>query len=58
MPVYEYECRDCRKRFDVKLSVDERKEVHCPECGARARRVMGFIIKTKSWELHGPDKAR
>lgn len=54
MPVYEYECRNCRKRFDVKLGVDEKKEVHCPECGARARRVMGFIIKTKSWQLHGP----
>ena len=54
MPVYEYECPDCKKRFDVKLGVDEKREVHCPECGAEARRVMSFTIKTKSWLLHGP----
>ena len=26
MPIYEYECPNCKKRFDVKLGVDEKRE--------------------------------
>ncbi len=57
MPLYEYECPDCKKRFEVRLGLEEKKEVLCPECGARAIRVWSFLVKTKSWLLHGPEGA-
>lgn len=36
MPMYEFECADCSKTFDVKETFkehDEHKEVRCPHCG-------------------------
>ena len=37
MPIYEYYCQDCEKRFDVKASIQEREKglkVNCPDCGS------------------------
>ena len=39
MPLYEYECGRCRKRFEMKQSFDEEPEAVCPLCQGRARRV-------------------
>ena len=37
MPIYEFRCLDCKKRFDLVLSVTEYdpKKVKCPKCGAK-----------------------
>ncbi len=37
MPLYEYVCRKCGKKFAEVLSVDEHesKKVECPACGSR-----------------------
>ncbi len=37
MPVYEFKCGECRKKFSVTLSVTERSKdrVKCPKCGSR-----------------------
>jgi len=34
MPVYEYRCLDCKRRFEIQLSYEEydHKEVHCIHC--------------------------
>ncbi len=34
MPIYEYQCLDCRRRFEVALSYSEygKKEIKCPRC--------------------------
>jgi putative FmdB family regulatory protein len=34
MPMYEYECKKCHKRFDNFESIQEHgtKKVQCPEC--------------------------
>ena len=35
MPIYEYECRKCKKRFEVFQGVNEDgKELICPQCQA------------------------
>lgn len=35
MPIYEYECTQCRERFEMRQSFDEdRSKVTCPKCGA------------------------
>ena len=31
MPIYEYECRDCRNEFEILVRGDEK--VKCPACG-------------------------
>ena len=35
MPIYEYECTQCRERFEMRQSFGEdRSKVTCPKCGA------------------------
>jgi len=37
MPVYEYQCRQCNRKFTVTMSIAEyeKKKVKCPKCGSR-----------------------
>ena len=39
MPTYEYECGNCRYRFDLRQGFDEEPEAMCPQCQERAWRV-------------------
>ncbi len=36
MPVYEFRCLKCRKRFSLTMSVSDRsaRKIRCPKCGA------------------------
>jgi putative FmdB family regulatory protein len=49
MPTYEYECRQCRHRFEAVQSMREAPLDRCPRCGGEVRRLIsgggGFIIK-------------
>jgi len=36
MPMYEYYCQDCNKKFEIKASISEKErglKVSCPNCG-------------------------
>ena len=37
MPTYEYKCLDCKKPFEVIMSIREyeKGKVKCPKCGSR-----------------------
>jgi len=38
MPIYEYFCQDCEKKFDIKASMSEKEKglkVVCPACGSK-----------------------
>jgi putative FmdB family regulatory protein len=37
MPVYEYKCGACRKKFSLKMTVSEmeRGKPKCPKCGSK-----------------------
>ena len=52
MPIYEYRCRKCDKRFSVlTLRVSERVSAECPKCGSRAAdRLMSRFAMPKSEE--------
>ncbi len=52
MPIYEYRCRKCRKRFSVlTLRVSESVTPECPQCGGRAAdRLMSRFATPKSEE--------
>jgi putative FmdB family regulatory protein len=64
MPVYEFRCEDCGKKFDVVATITEKEAgiaPACPRCGgARARQVFGrFTIlagsKTESDDFEAGD---
>jgi putative FmdB family regulatory protein len=52
MPIYEYRCRKCKKKFSVlTLRVGERVSAVCPTCGGRgADRLMSRFAMPKSEE--------
>jgi putative FmdB family regulatory protein len=39
MPIYEYECRKCSFRFELRRRFGEDGGSHCPRCLSEARRV-------------------
>jgi len=52
MPSYDFRCKKCRKRFSLKLTVQE-LESHrykCPKCGSKRleKLITGFFAQTSS----------
>lgn len=35
MPIYEFACKQCEKRFEELISVFREQKIVCPECGSR-----------------------
>jgi putative FmdB family regulatory protein len=52
MPIYEYRCRKCHKRFSVlTLRVSEKPDAQCDKCGSRAAdRLLSRFAMPKSEE--------
>ena len=52
MPMYEYECRDCKKIFMLALSLQEHDQSKpaCSGCGSKnvEQMISSFIAKTAS----------
>jgi len=52
MPTYEYQCKDCNKKFEVyiELSKLDKTRPVCPKCGKRrvVRLMSGFSAQTDS----------
>ena len=50
MPLYDYECKECKKVFTAALTLREHasKEASCPGCGSKnlEQLISGFIAKT------------
>ena len=34
MPIYEYVCKSCRKKFEVLRKISDISPVTCPKCGS------------------------
>lgn len=43
MPLYEYHCQSCGKNFDKLQSIEGRDLVSCPDCGAKADRLVALF---------------
>lgn len=39
MPLYEFKCPKCGRKFEILTSIDKRDEAVCEACGAKAARV-------------------
>ncbi|HTG01337.1 MAG TPA: zinc ribbon domain-containing protein [Nitrospirota bacterium] len=57
MPVYEYQCNGCFKRFEVSQSMRDAPLQSCPECGEPVKRILtggnGFLVKGGAAEMRG-----
>jgi putative FmdB family regulatory protein len=43
LPIYEYECSNCRSRFERKQKFDEEPIATCPQCSGKARRLIHSV---------------
>lgn len=41
MPTYEYECRKCRRKFEIFQNISDKPIKQCPECRGQVRRLIG-----------------
>jgi len=56
MPIYEYNCQDCKQIFEEWQKDYEERDIPCPVCGGNASRIMSstsFILKGGGWYASG-----
>ncbi|MCM8799491.1 MAG: zinc ribbon domain-containing protein [Candidatus Omnitrophica bacterium] len=41
MPTYEYECTNCKYRFEIFQGIKEAPHKFCPKCGSSLKRLIG-----------------
>jgi putative FmdB family regulatory protein len=52
MPIYEYQCDSCDRRFEVMQRMTESPLATCDECGGPVRRLISqtsFVLKGSGW---------
>lgn len=52
MPIYEYRCGDCEQIFEEWQTGFEERELPCPVCGGKSRRLISntsFVLKGTGW---------
>ena len=52
MPIYEYECSDCGREFEVMQKITDDPITCCEVCGGRVRRLISntaFVLKGTGW---------
>lgn len=52
MPIYEYECRRCRRRLETMRRLSDPPLTECPECGGELRKLVSapaFQFKGSGW---------
>jgi len=52
MPIYEYECRDCNKIYEIIHRHDSQTKIVCEQCLNPVERLMslgGFRLKGAGW---------
>jgi putative FmdB family regulatory protein len=51
MPIYEYRCSECGKKFEkLLLSISSTSQVECPRCGGRKVEKLFSLFGTKASE--------
>ena len=52
MPIYEYQCENCSRRFEVMQRITEPLLATCEKCGGHVRRLISqtsFVLKGGGW---------
>jgi putative FmdB family regulatory protein len=62
MPIYEYQCEKCSRRFEVMQRMTEPLLATCEQCGGQVRRLISqssFVLKGGGWYVTDyPSEAR
>ena len=56
MPVYEYECPECKKVHEVQQKMTDEPLFTCPECGGEVKKLISassFQLKGGGWYADG-----
>jgi putative FmdB family regulatory protein len=56
MPIYEYNCQDCKQIFEEWQKDYEERDIPCPVCGGQATRLISntsFVLKGGGWYASG-----
>ena len=56
MPVYEYECKECQKVFEVHQRIADSPLASCPDCKGSVKKLMSmssFQLKGGGWYADG-----
>jgi putative FmdB family regulatory protein len=54
MPIYEYECENCRNRFERFQSIQDEPVRECPDCSGKVHKIFhpaGIIFKGSGWYI-------
>jgi putative FmdB family regulatory protein len=60
MPIYEYNCQECKQIFEEWQKDYEERDIPCPVCGGNATRIMSstsFVLKGGGWYASGYSSA-
>jgi putative FmdB family regulatory protein len=52
MPIYEYECLQCRKNHEIMQKFSDAPLSTCPDCGGLMRKLISntsFVLKGSGW---------
>lgn len=61
MPVYEYECKECDKVFEIQQKIADAPLTICPECEGEVTKLMSmtsFQLKGGGWYADGYASAK
>jgi len=54
LPIYEYECLECEKKFETMQKITEEPLTSCPSCSGKVRKLVSncsFQLKGTGWYL-------
>ena len=47
MPIYEYGCPKCGRKFEMKQAYDAPSQMRCPNCDMKAKRLISIVNHKK-----------
>ena len=59
MPVYEYQCKSCEARFELRQKFSDPPATDCPSCGGQVEKLISaaaFSLKGGGWYNEGYGK--
>ena len=60
MPIYEYECENCKDPVEIIQGINDAAKRKCPECGGKIKRMVSrnsFQLKGGGWYKDGYSSA-
>lgn len=54
MPIFDFECQECKKKFDLMISNQKKEEVQCPDCSSKNIKQLLSGFYTGTAKTHAP----